>query len=161
MTVQDTTTAAPGSKSTMDAAEDAARDVKNEALHAAKDLRDAAIEETRNGEEHAKDGFADEVSSVGSALRRASDELRQGSPQERTFGYAANSLADLSDVVRDKDIAEIVEDISGFARRNPFAFLGGAALLGFAGIRAARASQRSPSNASSAVSEPYGQGGTS
>ena len=95
MTVQDTTTAAPGSKSTMDAAEDAARDVKNEALHAAKDLRDAAFEETRNRAEHVKDGFADEVSSVGSALRRASDELRQGSPQERTFGHMADALADM------------------------------------------------------------------
>ena len=44
--------------------------------------------------------------------------------------------------MRDKDLGEVAGDVSDFARRNPLAFLGGAALLGFAGTRIARASER-------------------
>ncbi|MEL7253972.1 MAG: hypothetical protein AAGL23_07335 [Pseudomonadota bacterium] len=90
----------------------------------------------------AKDGVADEVSSVSNALRRASEDLREGSPQERAFDAVSGSLADLSDSVRSKDITEMVDDVSDFARRNPVTFLGGAALLGFAAVRMAKATQR-------------------
>ena len=76
------------------------------------------------------------------SLRRAADELRGGSPQERTFGQMADALADVSDNVRGKDFGEMAGDMSDFARRNPLAFLGGAALLGFAGTRLARASEQ-------------------
>ena len=90
----------------------------------------------------AKEGVADEISSVSRALRKASDELRDGSAQERTFGAAASSMADFADTVRDKDLGQMVDDLGDFARRNPVAFLGGAALLGFAGVRMAKASRR-------------------
>ena len=44
----------------------------------------------------ARDTAADEVKGVASALRTAADELRGGSPQERSFGLA-DGLADVSD----------------------------------------------------------------
>lgn len=54
----------------------------------------------------------------------------------------ADALADVSDTIRDKDFGEMANDLTSFARRNPLAFLGGAALLGFAGTRMLRASER-------------------
>lgn len=126
----------------IDDAKATAESLRDDAVDAATSLRDRATEEAAHQAEAAKSGVASEISDMGRALRRASDELRDGSPQERSFGYMAEALADLSDSVRDKDLGEMVGDISAFARRHPGAFLGGAALLGFAGVRVAKASQR-------------------
>ena len=74
------------------------------------------------------------------ALRDASQNLRDGSPQARAFAQIADGLADAADAVRNRDVNELAGDLTGFARRNPLAFLGGAALLGFAATRFAKAS---------------------
>ncbi|MFN4100504.1 MAG: hypothetical protein ACK4GT_12075 [Pararhodobacter sp.] len=112
-------------------------DTKDEALH----LKDEATGHVRERAEDVKDTVADEMSSVGDALRKASKDLREGSVQEQLFGNVAESLASFADAVRGKDVSEIVETVSSFGRRNPGAFLGGAALLGFAAVRMARASE--------------------
>jgi len=91
--------------------------------------------------DQAKGAAADEVKGVASALRTAADEMRSGSPQERTMSQIAEGLADVSDSMRDKDLGEMVGTVSDFARRNPLAFLGGAALIGFAATRFAKASK--------------------
>ncbi|WP_299785098.1 hypothetical protein [uncultured Marivita sp.] len=110
-------------------AKSAAGDVAQNAASAAKDQADAA-----------KSSVADEVSGVASALRTAAEEMRSGSPQERTFGQIAEGLADASEAMRNKDLSEMVQDVSAFARKNPLVFLGGAALIGFAATRFAKAS---------------------
>lgn len=113
----------------------------------AADIRTAATEkfgqavtEVRAKANDAKAGMADEVKDVALVLRRASEDLRGGSAQERTLGTIASSLADVSDAIRDKDLGEIVQMVSKVARENPVLFLGGAALLGFAASRYAKAS---------------------
>lgn len=113
----------------------------------ASDIRTAATEkfgqavtEVRAKANDAKDGVAKEVKDVAMVLRRASEDLRGGSAQERTLGTIASSLADVSDAIRDKDLGEIVQMVSKVARDNPVLFLGGAALLGFAASRYAKAS---------------------
>jgi hypothetical protein len=110
-------------------AKSAARDVTQNAASAAADQAAAA-----------KSSVADEMSGVASALRTAAREMRSGSPQERTFGQIAEGLADASESMRNKDLSEMAQDISGFARKNPLVFLGGAALIGFAATRFAKAS---------------------
>ncbi len=107
---------------------------------AASNKFDQAMTEVRAQADGAKTGVADEVTSVANALRRATEELRGGSAQERTIGAIASSLADASDAIRDKDLGEIVQMVSKVARENPLMFLGGAALLGFAASRYAKAS---------------------
>lgn len=102
-------------------------------------LQDASQAAREQGDK-AKSLVADEISSVSSALRTAAKEMRSGSPQERSFGQIAESLADASDALRDKDLGTMVGDVSRFARANPMVFLGGAALIGFAATRFARAS---------------------
>ncbi len=110
----------------------------------AKNAADDAMEKTTQvaatQANAAKSSVADEMSGVASALRSAAEEMRSGSPQERTFGQIAEGLADASDALRDKDLSTIVRDATQFARSNPLVFLGGAALIGFAATRFAKAS---------------------
>lgn len=129
----------------------AARTARQEASHASHRLSDDArrvAEETADrvrGEAYdragrAKDGVAREVSGLAEALRSAAGEAREGSFQERTFGQIADGLADASEALSGRDLNQIAGDVSSFARRNPLAFLGGAALAGFAATRFVRAS---------------------
>ncbi|MBB5721592.1 uncharacterized protein YjbJ (UPF0337 family) [Loktanella ponticola] len=108
--------------------------------------------EAENYAGQAKSAAADEVGGVASALRTAAEEMRSGSPQERTFSQIADGLADASDAMRDKDMGEMVGAVSDFAKRNPMVFLGGAALLGFAATRFAKASSDSQSGYASNTS---------
>lgn len=101
---------------------------------------DSTVAEVKSQASDAKDSVAENVKDVAMALRRASEDLRGGSAQERTLGQIASGLADASDAIRDKDLGEILQAASRIARDNPFLFLGGAALLGFAASRFAKAS---------------------
>ena len=113
-----------------------ASDIKGAAAH----KFDQAMTDVRAKADDAKGDVANEVKDMAMALRRASEELRGGSAQERTLGTIASSLADASDSIRDKDLGEIAQMVSKVARDNPVLFLGGAALLGFAASRYAKAS---------------------
>lgn len=113
----------------------------------AADIKDAAAQKldqamsgVRAKADEAKDEVANEVNGVADALRRASEELRGGSAQERTLGTIASALADASEQIRDKDLGQMAQMASKVARDNPMLFLGGAALLGFAVSRYAKAS---------------------
>lgn len=119
------------------------KDLKAKAGEAIEGAVHSTAAAARQQGEKAKSSVADEISSVSSALRTAADEMRSGSPQERTFGQIAESLADASDALRDKDLATMVGDLNRFARSNPMVFLGGAALIGFAATRFAKASGES------------------
>ncbi|MGR3479522.1 hypothetical protein [Salipiger marinus] len=121
-------------------ASDEARRLRDDAARKAQSLQADATEQVRDRAEHVKDSVAEDVSSVGDALRTASGELRKGSPQAQIFGSLAEQLAGFSDALRGRDVTEIVGEVSAFGRRNPAAFLGGAALLGFAAVRMVRAS---------------------
>ncbi len=113
-----------------------ASDIRN----AASNKYDEAVSEVRARADGAKSDVAGEVKDVAAALRRASEEMRGGSAQERTLGQISSSLADAADQIRDKDFGEMIEIASKVARNNPMLFVGGAALLGFAASRFAKAS---------------------
>ncbi|SEL59761.1 hypothetical protein SAMN05444413_111117 [Roseivivax marinus] len=140
-------------------------DARGAAEHASARVQQEAMDQA----ERAKSGAASEMSGIASALRTAAQELRSGSPQERTFGQIAESLAGASDALRDRDLGELAGDVSAFARRNPMGFLGGAALAGFAATRFAQASshprtesanERSDSSASATYDEPAAHAST-
>jgi hypothetical protein len=107
---------------------------------AASQKYDETLTEVRARAEGAKTGVATEVQNVANALRHASEELRGGSAQERTLGQIASTIADASDVIRDKDLGEIVTMVRKAGRDHPALFLGGAALLGFVASRYLKAS---------------------
>lgn len=134
------------------AASTASEDVKSRAQGVA----DTATTEAAKYADQAKGAAADELKGVASALRTAADEMRSGSPQERTFSQIADSLADASDSMRDKDLGEMVGAVTDFAKRNPAIFLGSAALIGFAATRFAKASGNGGS--ARARHDSYGRG---
>jgi hypothetical protein len=103
----------------------------------------AAKEEVTHRAEGAKSSIADELSGMSEALRHASEELRDNSTSRHAFGWVADSLNDASQAIRSRETSQLMSDIGGFARRNPALFLGGAALVGFAISRFAKASSRS------------------
>ena len=143
----------PGSKPTTEQAKEKSAELADQAKTAAQNVAQDAASAASHQAESAKGAAADEISSVASALRTAAEEMRSGSPQERTFGQIAEGLADASEAMRNKDLSEMVEDISAFARKNPLVFLGGAALIGFAATRFAKASA-SATPAHSSTSAP-------
>ena len=106
----------------------------------AKSAVNTATDQAGKYASQAKNSAADEVKGVSSALRSAADDMRSGSPQERTFSQIADSLADVSDTMRDKDLGEMVGAVTDFAKRNPIVFLGSAVMLGFAASRFVKAS---------------------
>lgn len=107
---------------------------------AASDAANAAKDQVTSSANTAKDTVAGEVDSVADAMRDASEDLMDGSPQERATGQAADTLDHAADMIRDIDLVELVDATTSFARRNPAMFLGGAALLGFALARFTKAS---------------------
>ena len=131
---------------------EAATAATKEAKAKAQGVADTVATEAGNYAGQAKDAAANEVKGVASALRTAAEEMRSGSPQERTFSQIAEGLADASDAMRDKDLGEMVGAVTDFAKRNPMVFLGSAALIGFAATRFAKASGDGGSRATS-----YGQ----
>ncbi|MGR3512109.1 MAG: hypothetical protein ACU0GG_05050 [Paracoccaceae bacterium] len=140
----DTTQQPNDSKSTDESSQQGMQQTAQQAQDAAREVAEKAADEASRHAHSAKDGVADEISNVSSALRTAADELRNGSPQERTFGQIADGLASASDALRKKDLGEMAGDLSAFARRNPLAFVGGALLVGFAATRFAKASRQPP-----------------
>lgn len=132
-------------QSTAETARETAGNIAQQARDTAESAVHDATKAAASQAEQAKSSVADEMSGVASALRTAAEEMRQGSPQERTFGQIAEGIADASDALRDKDLGTMVQDVSELARRNPLVFLGGAALIGFAATRFAKASGESAS----------------
>ncbi len=120
------------------AAKSLADDLKTKASQTAEEVKSSVQNATANKRNEA----ADEVSSIADSLRKAADDMRDGSPQARTMSQIASGFADASDAIRSKDLAELSREVSGFARRNPIAFLGGAALIGFTAARLAKASAK-------------------
>lgn len=117
-----------------------AKGLADDARQAGQQAYDTVKDEAGRQADEAQNRIASEAGDVAQALRKAAEASRDGSPQERTFGQIADALADASENFNRKDLGELVSDANHFARRNPLAFLGGAALLGFAAARFAKAS---------------------
>lgn len=109
---------------------------------------EAAYRTVRDEAEHqtdvARGRAASEVGDIASALRHAADSSRSGSTHQRTFGQLSEMLDGAATSIRTKDMHSALEELNAFARGNPVAFLGSAALLGFAATRFAKASQQGP-----------------
>jgi hypothetical protein len=112
-----------------------AEGLKETARSTIEEARTAATEKT----EAAKGQAAEEISRTARGLAAAADEL-EGSPlQQDLLREASEGLKQIAQAVQGKSVGELAGDLSDFGRRNPVAFLGGAALAGFALGRFARA----------------------
>ena len=134
--------------------EDAATTAREHVVRAGEELRTLASEQVAAAKETivqqsaaAKDTTANELSRTAKALQGAANDLASGeegrsSVPQSLMREAANGLSELSRALEGKSVGQMVGDVSTFGRRNPVAFMGAAALAGFALGRFARASER-------------------
>ena len=86
---------------------------------------------------------ADSLSSVAESLRSTSQQFPAGGDGiARYINQAADRVEDVAHYLHDRELSEIVDEVEGFARRQPAAFLGGAFALGILGARFLKSSAR-------------------
>ena len=77
------------------------------------------------------------------ALRRAARQSGGGSnATSRIAEGAADRLQRVSDSLRNKDLDSLLRDAESFARQQPAAFIGAAALVGFLAVRFLKSSSQ-------------------
>jgi hypothetical protein len=114
----------------------------SEARQQGKKAVDRAAERARSLASEQKSLMAEELTGIAEAVRAGAGRLNE---QDRVgiaryAERAANSLESMSDAVRRKDLAMLVNDVEGFARRQPGIFVGGAVAAGFLLARFLRSS---------------------
>ena len=132
-----------------------AREAGAAATERLSDLRDAALssfDEAKSAAaekvEETKDQAAGEIARTAQGLEAAAEEM-EGSPlQQDLLREAAAGLKQIAHAVEGKSIGAMAGELSEFGRQNPVAYLGGAALVGFALARFARASTPAGTTAS-------------
>jgi hypothetical protein len=124
-----------------------AREAGAAATERLSDIRDAALssfDEAKSAAagkvEETKEQAAGEIARTAQGLEAAAKEM-EGSPlQQDLLREAAAGLKQIAHAVEGKSIGAMAGELSEFGRQNPVAYLGGAALVGFALARFARAS---------------------
>jgi hypothetical protein len=87
---------------------------------------------------------ADYIDSLAQATERAAAQFEQASPQAASYiRQASGHIQGVAEVVRERDVRELVGEIENFARRQPTVFFGGAVILGVAAIRFLKSSRSS------------------
>ncbi len=88
-----------------------------------------------------KNRAADGLGGIADVIRSASSELR--SENEALASYvdaASDQMRRFADQIRERGVADMLDDVHQFARRNPTVFIGGAFLVGLGMARFLKAS---------------------
>jgi hypothetical protein len=154
-------------------------DIAGEAQGQVETLVDQAKEKVADATQQAKgmasaqkDLFAEQLGDVARAATRVADDMdQQNGPSAPYMRMLADNAEKLSDTIREKDVEDILAMAQDFGRRQPVAFLGAAALLGFAASRFMTATARrstapsgvpeGPASAAGSVASPAGATATS
>ena len=92
-----------------------------------------------------KDLFAEQIGGVASAMDKVAGELESTNSSSAKYArMIADNVDQLSSTIRDNDVDGLFNMAQDFGRRQPAAFLGAAALLGFAASRFLMASASRP-----------------
>lgn len=142
--------AAPlGANPVLDEAREAVDEVAAEAKTIAREAQakmvevaEDATQQAKSFAEQNKSKIATQVTAFAGALDKAAEELDR-SDQAMMAGCArdmAHGIDSMSTALRERGVDELMDGIQQFARSRPAAFLGAAALAGFAASRFAKAS---------------------
>ena len=102
----------------------------------AKSQLSEATDQARNLASGQKDKLADQVGTVAEAIGTAADELEtKNGAASQYVRMIADQTEKFSSTIRDNDVDALIGMANDFGRRQPVAFLGMAALLGFAASR--------------------------
>lgn len=132
-------------------ASDSAAKVSDAAQAAGQKAKDTASALAGQAGEHVKGMLNDQVNvgadlvgHVADSVRAAADTLQPNSPQLASMArLAASGIDDFSDRLRDRRVEDLYQEASDFARRQPAAVFGMAALAGFFFFRVVKADSRS------------------
>jgi hypothetical protein len=117
----------------MSGASSPAADAKDRVKDAASTLADRGKEIASDAARKGAERASTTAENTASALRRAADDVE---PDNRMIGTAlrksAESLEKAAQSFQGGDLSRAVEDLNGFARRQPALFLGASVALGFA-----------------------------
>lgn len=80
------------------------------------------------------------VGEFAGTLRRAARESGDNSAAGRVAASAADTLESFAESLRAKDLDSFLRDAESFARRQPLAFIGAAAVVGYFAVRFLKAS---------------------
>ncbi|RDC69919.1 hypothetical protein DLJ49_17390 [Rhodovulum sp. 12E13] len=117
----------------------AARGVRDHAGDAVRDAGRMARDEANARVGRAADSAAAEAERAAAAAEDAAGDYPDGAMPGRALESVSAFLEDTADSLRRADLESVADDVSHFARRNPLTFLAGAAAVGFAAARLARA----------------------
>jgi hypothetical protein len=116
-----------------------------DAAEAAKAIASEAGEKLQDEATGRKNQAAEYIDRVADAMRRAAGEFEPDLPIAASYiRSAATQVENASASMRDGDIRDLVDGAQSFARSQPTAFLGLAALGGFALVRFLKSSARQP-----------------
>jgi ElaB/YqjD/DUF883 family membrane-anchored ribosome-binding protein len=158
----------------VDEAKDVAAKVANEAktqgaqiIEQAKSQLSGVAGKARGMAEDEKTFVAGQVDDVAEAMSRVADELDgSNGPSARYARMIADNAEQLSNTIRDKSVDQLIGMAQDFGRKQPAAFIGAAALLGFVASRFVMASANRPApepdvaglgDTSSATGDDYDQ----
>ena len=139
-----------------------AQELSSEITHVASDVAGQAKHLAESKLHDGKNFAGDQLGAVASALHSTSDVLR--SKDSAITDYvekAAKSIDDVSIYLGTRTLAQLINDVEGFARREPAMFLGGAFFAGLMGGRflkamtptsAPKSPQEAPESGASATS---------
>ncbi|GAB3815730.1 hypothetical protein [Micromonospora zhanjiangensis] len=144
------------------------RQVAQEAKTQARDLmgetRGQLQEQARQQQHRAASGLR----GIGSELRSMTDRAESSGPAAELLRQAGGRIDGAADWLENREPGQLVEEVRGYARRHPVAFLAGAAALGVLAGRLTRnvtaASHHGPSSTAAAPSgagdgrSSYGRG---
>jgi hypothetical protein len=118
--------------------QEAADRARHAAIEKVETARDRAREEIEQGRQQ----VAERIRRLSSALRSASDTLREDDRVVARYAdYASETIERAANYVGSADVRRTARDIEGFARRQPAVFFGSAFLLGLAAGRFLKSSQ--------------------
>lgn len=101
-------------------------------------LKDKAIGRLQSEADNRKSVVSDQLKQVSSALGGIGGNGQSGdTPQWLTsgVGQATQFIDGIADNIENRNTAELIDDVKGFARANPAIFLGACALAGFVAMR--------------------------
>jgi hypothetical protein len=112
-----------------------------EATTQGEEVLGVARERVEGFAEDGKEAAAEQASGFATAIRHAAEDLEASSPEiAHHVRTAADSVEGISAALRDRSAGQLIQDVTDFARRQPAAFFGVAALAGFALARFAKSS---------------------
>ena len=113
-----------------------------------------AQEAGRDFIEEQKENLAQKVDQYADAMRAACEKLRseEGNVLIGPAQNAVNQLERMSGYLREKQPADVLDDLESYARRRPEVVFGGLFVVGLAAARFFKASRRRPRRAGQAIS---------